>query len=272
MPISPKTSNHLSHDFEDLIVDSRLTSPGPSTPKLPQVDVSDHDIKLDDNINYIRSEQSKIDSTLNFLLNFNLPKRKPGRPKAGEENSPNVLIKVPDTVNDSFKSITNINDLHPGVLLDYLFKVNSLNKRILTTLDNLNEKYNKLSKQLDRDEDCRDIDNIHQQPEASVKEVLKSDSDLERRIDDLEQRTYSNHILCSGPLVTDLLQTHTNRTELNSKITDKIKSSFGNIKNVDVKAVSVLGSENKVIKVICSDTNKAEHGDANPREFIFQSF
>lgn len=153
-----------------------------------------------------------------------------------------------------------------------MFKVNSLNKRILTTLDNLNEKYNKLSKQLDRDEDCRDIDNIHQQPEASVKEVLKSDSDLERRIDDLEQRTYSNHILCSGPLVTDLLQTHTNRTELNSKITDKIKSSFGNIKNVDVKAVSVLGSENKVIKVICSDTNKAEHGDANPREFIFQSF
>ena len=76
---------------------------------------------------YLKSEQKKIDTNINFLLNYNPKKKKAGRPP--KTDSTNTNVQFPASVSDKFKSIVDINDLHPGVLLDYLIKVNNFNKK-----------------------------------------------------------------------------------------------------------------------------------------------
>ena len=95
-------------------------------------------------------EQNSIDKILNFLIHYKENKKGPGRPssKSKEKSKEENLQKVPDNVSESFRSIKSINDIHGGILLDYLMKVNSLNKKLLSHCNNLTKKYGELNDKL----------------------------------------------------------------------------------------------------------------------------
>ena len=77
----------------------------------------------------LKNDQLVIDATEKFLLNFKFQKRIRGRPKAGAVGA---TPELPETVNENLRSITDINDLHAGLLLDYIVKLNKFNKRLLS--------------------------------------------------------------------------------------------------------------------------------------------
>ena len=82
------------------------------------------------------------------MINYKPTKRGPGRPKGSEKSVSAIPKTVPDNITETAKSFTNINDLHPGILLEYLTKVNSLNKKLLNHCDNLTKKYDQLNEKL----------------------------------------------------------------------------------------------------------------------------
>ena len=114
-----------------------------STSHIQTPDRTALDFELDDEtiLSELKSDQSIVDATERFLLNFKFQKRKPGRPKSGTTGE---TPKLPEHVNENFRSITDINDLHAGLLLDYIVKLNKFNKRLLNQFENLSTKYNTL--------------------------------------------------------------------------------------------------------------------------------
>ena len=54
-------------------------------------------------------------------------------------------VMIPDTVRPDLKSLVNISELHRGILLDYLIKVNTLNTKHLNNFELLNKKCNELN-------------------------------------------------------------------------------------------------------------------------------
>ena len=69
----------------------------------PTTPITDIDVEL------LTDEQSKIDSKIKFLLNYNCKKRKPGRPS-------NETVDALNSLKEPLKCLTNINDLHPGTI------------------------------------------------------------------------------------------------------------------------------------------------------------
>ena len=127
-PITPKVQPIINHHLS------------PNTPQNGSNENLHEDVFWEDiDVDSLKDEQSKIESTLNFLLNYNCTKKKVGRPSKSESsNKPDKqTLQIPDTVSDELKSFTDINVLHPGVLLDYLKKINNFNKKILSTLDSI---------------------------------------------------------------------------------------------------------------------------------------
>ena len=94
-----------------------------------QSDASFNDAETVNDLDFtnLRGDQETIDSTLKFLLNYNVHKKKRGRPAFNTNEEKNVpdRLTVPDSVNDSLKTITNVSQLHAGVLIDYLIKSNN---------------------------------------------------------------------------------------------------------------------------------------------------
>ena len=95
----------------------------------------------------LNEDQSQIDSVLKFLLSYNAPKKSVLRPrknvaKKGEntmvlnpnENSDEAPVSVPEDLRECMKKVSNINDLHPGLLMEYLVKLNEFNKKILQSV------------------------------------------------------------------------------------------------------------------------------------------
>ena len=243
-------SLHLKHDQFNLSTDEH-----PASPTTPTINID---------VDYLNGEQKKIDSTINFLLNYNPKKKKPGRPPKSDSTNSSQKVHFPDSVPDQFKSISNINDLHPGVLLDYLTKVNNFNKEILHSLNSINEKYNDLNRKIDlyfnnklKESSLLPSNNVLSQPNvpgvfAEVKRPYTTNEnlneDLELRLDILEQRNNANTLSISGESLWSLIQDK----DFKSKIIETIIQKTDNIVNKDeIDDIIVIGKEKKNFKVIC---------------------
>ena len=223
------------------------------------------DERDDVDIHYLRSEQAKIDTILNFLLHYNSNKRKRGRPKADASQPSESNLEVPDTVNDHFKSITNINDLHPGVLLDYLKKVNNLNKKLLNSVEQLNTKYSIISEKIDskdlRDENLGDSNQpILENPQPhslsrnnEVTEEKPSDelSGIEIKLDALEQRSNEKILICNGTFVTNIIEDKESNN-IKTELLKKIKRHIPTLSETDLENVIIFGKTKKSLKIKCS--------------------
>ena len=233
-----------------------------------------NEIEIDDDLIYLKHEQSKIDSTLNFLLNFECQKRKPGRPRADSDTN-NTTLKVPDTVADNLKDFTNINRLHPGVLLDYLRKVNDFNKKILHNYELLNNKYNDLSSKIEnlatvnvnRVQSTEGETASHPVTSSPVPHLSavpkikpnfndlndeRSKSDLELKIDQIEQRTYANILICNGKFVCDALKNESQN--IKQTIITKISEYLPDLTNNDINKVIVFGKNKSTLKLECASS------------------
>ena len=114
-------------------------------------DLNSGDFSSDEvDIDGLSENQFRIESVLKFLLNYNCPKKNVGCPRkqAGKPVKNLIVISdasreneqdfaFPDGVSDNMKNLTDIRDLHPGVLLDYLMKLNDVNKNILQSVGTL---------------------------------------------------------------------------------------------------------------------------------------
>ena len=214
---------------------------------------------LDTDIESLNNEQRQIDSTINFLLNYNPKKEKPGRPPKSE--SSNTLTQIPDSVPDHLKSITDINDLHPGVLLDYLIKVNNFNKKILGSLNSINRKYDDLNLKFEshrsNDDVATSLDlQCPSKPEnqSNAHNISIEKEDIQLKLDDLEQRQNSNIVLVSGASLSSITTANNSvhHNNLKSKLVDSLveKTNLTLDKN-EIEDVIAIGKEKNNFKVIC---------------------
>ena len=251
--------------------------------RLSQSDCSFNDDQFIDEIDCTdyKEEQNKIEKTLNFLLNFNATnKRTRGRPPKNPQTTKTSPLKVPESVNDELKSFTNINDLHPGVLLDYLKKVNNLNKKILKSYDILNNKYNELSAKVNEItinqntpavSTPRPIISSDQSipvilPPASVTECpshtitnnfesnTNNNIEIHLKIDAIEQKNNSNILLCAGDIANDIINLNESNSNLKSNFIEKVKKIIPAVTATDVERVYTFGKNKKTLKVIWSST------------------
>ena len=255
------TSTPLSQS-KAVIQSSQITR----TPKSSQ---SNSSILIDDicsdefDIENLRSEQDKTDNILHFLLNFNCQKRKPGRPKASESNI--NYDKVPPSVKDSLRTVTNINELHGGVLLDYLTKINKFNKTLLDALNQLNNKYSILLNKLESSNNTPNV--IVTSPSSpkpslnnseatdKIKALSDENKDLQQKIDSLDQRILSSTVLCSGNKVDEIISSTEADNDKINKVFDQITGLAPGVVNSDIQNISIIGKDKKHFKIVCNNIN-----------------
>ena len=234
------------------------------------------DIDLDN----LNENQSRIDNVLRFLLNYNVPKKSVGRPKkedstkAASINSSLRLSKddsdsqcsIPEDLRDSMKNISKIQDLHPGLLVDYLVRLNEFNKKILQSIGVLHKKYNEMKlKQpiVTSAGNARDVSNYPDTVNSATAnvteaEISKSNKevDLECRVDAIEQKSNANIILCSGSVIKEAIEATGSNPEIDLKekivstINDKLPGVLTDVS--DFVRVSPYGKTKTHVKVICS--------------------
>ena len=225
-----------------------------------RVDTSEYEFDYSE----LKKEQEIIDKGLNFLLNFK--HKKPfGRPPKNVSNSAETnSLKVPDFVSPTLKSITNLNDLHPGVLLDYLIKINSFNKKILHHCNDLHTKVQTLNDKFDSTANIENVTPpiVYVSPEPhsptqsneAIAATIAKNEQLELKLDALEQKSLSNILTCSGDIVNDIHSSSTgDNRDLMLTFTDKLKLHLPVIENGDITNVTSLGRDKKVLKICCAN-------------------
>ena len=210
-------------------------------------------------IDSLKDEQKIIEKTLNSLLNFKVHAKTRGRPP----NVPKVTQKIPDTVRDDFKSLSNINELHPGILMDYLTKVSSLNKKLLQNFELLTDKYIALNDKLSNSSTQLLVPNTLESPLHPQLPVLTSvgskfeqnisnfNEDLFSKVDSLEQSSNACIVICSGENINDIAST--DAPNMKNKLYTALKTVSPEITESDVDHVSVFGKHRKQLKVTCSN-------------------
>ena len=163
------------------------------------------------------------------------------------------------------KKISNIQELHPGLLVDYLVRLNEFNKKILQSVGVLHKKYNELKlKQpnVGSAGSTQDVStlslNVASSSNVNEDDVRRSSKevDLETRVDAIEQKSNANILLCSGPVITEAIESISNNPEndLKDKIVSAIRDKCpGVISEVsDIVRVSPYGKKKTHVKVVCS--------------------
>ena len=248
----------------------------------PEFEDSLEDIDLDN----LNEDQSRIDSVLRFLLNFNVPRKTVGRPrKEDAANSSNIPVllnnvdndsqySIPDDLRDSMKKISKIQDLNPGLLVDYLVRLNEFNKKILQSVGVLHKKYNELKRKqpnvtltnLPRDSSNLSPGNIANSNigEDDVRKSIK-EVELESRVDAIEQKSNANIILCSGPVIKEAIEAIGSNSDgdLKEKIVSTIRDTLPGVTNEvgNIIRVSPYGKAKTHVKVVCSSVQvrKKDH-------------
>ena len=228
-------------------------------------------------IDGLSENQSRIDSVLKFLLHYNCPKKNVGRPKkqAGKAvKDLNVITDAsrekeqdfafPDGVSENMKNLTDIRDVHPGVLLDYLVKLNDFNKKILQSVGTLHKKCNELATKLcavSTSEATNDRLPLPQTVQAQSRpafDVASSERskevELESRVDAIEQRSKSNILLCSGAIISEVIGADSG--DLENKVISCVGRSLPNTtEDGDIVKVSIYGKKKTHVKIECSSAS-----------------
>ena len=216
----------------------------------------DNDSDID--INALKEDQTNTEKVLNFLLKYKCSENHTSynfRSKNSKQKT-----KLPDTVKEHLKSIENINDLHGGVLLDYLIKICNFNKRILSTLETLNSKYeNVITK---RNEVPVNVTVTPPTPAAiipgnppSSRGEAPVSENIVFKVDQLEQKANNSVLICNGDFVTNLTGSNVPEIEIKNKVEIKVKSIFPELRPKDIVKVIPFGKDRKRIKIICNSTD-----------------
>ena len=211
------------------------------------------------NLESLRQEQITIDKTLNYLMNFNPNKRKTGRPtknsnktssSASASSDTANIDDIPDTVSENLKSITSINDLHAGMLLDYLKKIHCMNKKLFIGFERLTKTCNDLknAQVIHNDQVVSDASDFPENKKLNEQNEITS---FQIKLDDLEQRHNSNIILCTGETVTNLV--NNDNLDIKSEINQKLKCIDSSFESGSVSSISRFGKNKNTLKITFRD-------------------
>ena len=82
-------------------------------------------------------------------------------------------------------------------------------------------------------------------------ETKLSHDEMNYRIDCIEQRSYSDTLLCSGSDVVDLIN-NSEGDNIKSKFVNVIKNKITDISPDDISSINYLGKDKKTLKVTCT--------------------
>ena len=215
------------------------------------------ELDLDD----LKNEQSKIDSVLNYLMNFKCQKRKVGRPKKTTRGRGKQTASTSrqESSNSPGLEVGNDNSLHemdsinPSLLIDYLTSVNDFNKKLLKGISALSKKYDDLAdrvRQVSEPSPGTEEDTPPPPPAPTNVNNVQVDSNLETRIDAIEQRENANFLLCSGSVIKDVIEGPSEVFKDN--IISKIKESLPELSDREIVRVTPFGSKKSHVKVECA--------------------
>ena len=225
------------------------------------------DVSEELDIENLSNEQLRIDSVLNYLLNFDCPKKNVGRPRkrggkssastSNRENSNSQQPVLVEGVGEEMKNLTDVKEIHPGLLMDFLIKVNKFNKELLQGISILNKKCDGLAEQLrlacERAPGASER-NLPTSPEQE--EVSKAQgevNDLQTRIDALEQRANASYLLCSGPCIKEAIEGP--QEMLKDNVISQIKHAMPEITEEEIIKVTPFGKKKTHVKVECNSFN-----------------
>lgn len=157
--------------------------------------------------------------------------------------------------------------MHAGVLLNCLNGINDFNKKILSNLEHLKEKYEKLNSEINNIKINRNNSSSEVNPHATlntystipptnvsapqVQSNIQSE-DIELKFDYLEQQGHSNVLMCTGDIISKALS-DTNITSLREFIFAELKQNiYPNIQINDIARVNNFGKNKKSLKIIFS--------------------
>lgn len=221
---------------------------------------SSNEVDLDS----LNNDQSRIDSVLNFLLNYDYRKKNVGRPKKAvgrtrkqpgrgskSSDSRRQSSVLPDEVEES---LINIDDLHPGLLVDYLTKLNDFNKKLLHGINVLSNKYDMLVAKSSINQAEASGPSVSPpapvSQQTNVTEEVK-EKDLEVRVDAIEQKSVSHVLLCSGNMITEAIENHPE--SLRDTVVSSVCQALPEVANEsDIVRVAVFGKKKKMVKIECS--------------------
>ena len=227
--------------------------------------VSDSDISNDSleelDLDSLKKEQSRIDSVLNYLVNFNCPKKKVGRPKktARGRGKQTASTSRQDSSNiqrlevGTDENIPEIGSINPNMLMEYLTSINEFNKKLLKGISTLSKKYDDLAGQVRQvSEPSSRIEEQPPNPQPPRTNVNKSqiDSDLEVRVDAIEQRENANILLCSGSVIKNAIEGP--QESLKDNIVARIKELIPEVDGDEILRVVPFGNKKTHVKVECS--------------------
>ena len=236
------------------------------------------DIDLED----LNENQLRIDSVLKFLLTYNPPKKAVGRPRKTNGNNANNVNSsglndessfssqcvVPEEWRDKISKINSMQDLNPGLLMDYLVRLNEFNKKVLQSVGVLHKKLNELKRKQSDTPSTANVPNVSTplagngivHPTENEGRIGRSDNvgDLETRVDAIEQKSNANIFLCSGSVIKDVIET-VNNDPNNNNLKDKLTSAIENalpstVQANDIIRVSPHGKQKTHVKVVCSSS------------------
>ena len=78
---------------------------------------------------------------------------------------------------------------------------------------------------------------------------------LNRKVDLLEQKSYSNVILCSGECLNEVFNEQQDSNQLVSKTVDRVKRIYPDVNVADIIKITPVGRNKKCLKVVCSSIN-----------------
>ena len=170
----------------------------------------------------------------------------------------------PDGVSENMKNLTDIRDVHPGVLLDYLVKPNDFNKKILQSVGTLHKKCNELATKLcavstsEATNDRLPLPQIVQAQSRPAFDVASSERskevELESRVDAIEQRSNANILLCSGAIISEVIGADSG--DLKNKVISCVGRSLPiTTEDGDIVKVSLYGKKKTHVKIECSSAS-----------------
>ena len=192
------------------------------------------------------------------------------------------------------KQLTDIRDLHPGLLLDYLVKLNDFNKRILQTVGTLQKKCSDLEIKLNTSlannvteggasssSPTSDISPTSAAAAAAAADVgdrrkTMKEVELEARVDAIEQKANVNILMCSGAVIRGAI--NADPSHLKERVISCINDALPNvIKEEDIVKVSYYGKKKTHVKIECSSMRARKRlissaRENKPAEIYFSEF
>ena len=169
-----------------------------------------------------------------------------------QNDDEDTKIQIPSSVDDSLSSIINVNELHAGVLLDFLKKINNFNKKLLKGFVDLTNKYHQ-SIERKKDSEPEQITNNLDSHELTENDHHRQNEEFQMKLNEIEQRSNNNVLICNGDSIKNIITQSKTNSELKEKLVTSVGQISQNCLHDNIIQVQKFGKNNNSVKITCSN-------------------